>query len=117
LHQMGRCTGSCVGLISAEDYRAQIREVISVLEGKSDALERELRRQMEEASEHQEYEAAAHYRDQLENLAIVTATQVVDQAGSNRHRDVVSIEREGPNAHAVILQVRGGRLQAVKHMH
>ncbi len=117
LNQMGKCTAPCVGLITQGDYRAAINEVIGVLEGKGDRLSRDLRKGMEQAAENEEYEQAAWYRDQLRNLELVTATQVVDEAGSHRNRDVVGIEREGTEAHGVVLQIRGGRMLAVRHFH
>jgi len=117
LHQMEKCTAPCVGYISQIDYRAAMGEVIGVLEGKGDRLVGDLRRGMEAAAENEEYEQAAWYRDQLRNLELVTATQVVDEAGSHRNRDVVGIEREGTEAHGVVLQIRGGRMLAVRHFH
>jgi excinuclease ABC subunit C len=117
LHQMGKCTAPCVGKIDAREYHEHVGEVIRILEGKTDRLVTELRRGMEDASENQEYEAAAAYRDQLRNLELVTATQVVDDAGTDRNRDVVGLAREGTDAHGALLVVRGGRLVAVRHYH
>lgn len=116
LYQMGKCSAPCVQKISPEDYRESIGEVVKVLEGKSDRLEQDLKRGMEDAAAEERYEEAAEYRDQLENLAVVTATQAVDEAGSHRNRDVIAVERRGTEGQAVILQVRGGRLVAVKHL-
>lgn len=117
LYQMGKCTAPCVGKITAEGYRDAISEVVKVLEGKSDRLQVELEQEMARAAEEEAFEEAAYYRDQIANLAIVTATQTVDEAGSHRNRDVIAIERRGSEGQAVILQIRGGRLVAVKHMH
>jgi excinuclease ABC subunit C len=117
LYQMGKCTGSCVGKIDAQGYRSAIEEVVQVLEGKSQRLIESLKRGMTEAAENEEYELAAEYRDQVQNLELVTATQVVDEAGSDRDRDVVGLAREDGDAHGVILIVRGGRMLAVRHYH
>ncbi len=117
LFQMGRCSAPCVGKVNESQYREQIQQVIAVLEGKGDRLVGELRRGMEDASAREEYEVAAEYRDQIKNLELVTESQSVLEAGSERDRDVVGLARQGADAHGVILQVRGGKLISVKHYH
>jgi excinuclease ABC subunit C len=116
LYQMQKCTGPCVGLITKEAYRESIESAVKILEGKSDQLRLELERGMKDAAEHEEFEDAAFYRDSLENLTVVTATQSVDEAGAERNRDVVAIERDSGSGHAVVLQIRGGKMVAVRHL-
>jgi excinuclease ABC subunit C len=116
LHQMGKCTAPCVAYITKEEYRESIEAAVLILEGKSDQLKVELERGMEEAAKNEEYEQAAFYRDQLENLAVVTATQSVDEAGAERNRDVVAVARSGPEGRAVVLQIRGGKMVSVRHL-
>ncbi len=117
LYQMGKCTAPCVAKISKDAYAASIGEAIRVLEGKGDHLLNQLKSAMEEAAEQDEFEIAAEYRDQLRNLELVTSTQVADEAGSDRDRDVVALARHELNAHGVLLQIRGGRMIAVRHYH
>ena len=116
LYQMQKCTAPCVGLISKENYRESIESTVRILEGKSDQLQVELERGMREAAVNEEYEDAAYYRDSLENLGVVTATQSVDDAGAERNRDVIAIERDAGAGHAVVLQIRGGKMVAVRHL-
>lgn len=117
LYQMGKCTAPCVGHITPQGYRDSIQEAIAVLEGKGDSLIRDLRKAMEEAAEHDEFEQAAQYRDQIRNLELVTSTQVVNEAGSHRNRDVIGIARKETEASGVILMIRAGKLVSVKHYH
>ncbi len=117
LHQMGKCAAPCVGLISEEQYRESIGEVVKVLEGKSKRLMRELEASMRAAAEKEEFEQAADYRDQIRNLELVTATQVADEANASRSRDVVGLAREGMDAQGAILIFREGRMIAVRHFH
>ena len=72
---------------------------------------------MEDAAERDEFERAAEYRDQIRNLELVTATQGVQEPGSQRDRDVVGLSRIDSDAHGTVLQIRGGHLIAVKHFH
>lgn len=118
LYQMGKCTGPCVGLIDEKGYRESINEIVRVLEGKADRLIGELRQGMEEAAENEEYEIAAFYRDQIRNIEVVTETQGVVEAGSNRDRDVVGLARSKDGlaeAQGTLLRIRGGRMVGVHH--
>jgi excinuclease ABC subunit C len=115
LFQMGKCSGGCVGKVNSQQYHDSINEVIGVLEGKSERLVGELKRGMEDAAEREEYERAAEYRDQIKSLELVTETQGVIEAGSQRDRDVVGLARKGVEAYGVVLKIRGGRMIGVNH--
>ncbi|MCM2324653.1 MAG: excinuclease ABC subunit UvrC, partial [Oligoflexia bacterium] len=117
LHQMGKCNGACVGKVSEQEYREVIDEVVRTLEGRGGRLLGELRKGMEDAAEREEFEEAATYRDQLRNLQVVTETQGVVEAGSQRDRDVIGLARQGSDAHGTLLRVRDGRMVAVQHYH
>ncbi len=119
LHQMGKCTAPCVKKVAPADYHGQMAQAVQVLEGKSENLVGSLRRGMGEAAEREEFELAAEYRDQIQSLELVTATQGVADAdaGSVRNRDVAAIARKEIEAHGVLLQVREGRMVAVRHYH
>jgi excinuclease ABC subunit C len=78
LFQIKRCAAPCTGEISIEDYRRLADEACRFLNGKSDAVRKELTRRMEEASEALEYEHAADYRDRLAALSHVQAHQGVN---------------------------------------
>src|SRR5213082_863622 len=59
-----RCQGPCVdGLTTAERYAEAVRHVRLLLAGRESELIGDLERGMEEASEKQQYEEAARYRD------------------------------------------------------
>ncbi len=77
-YQIGRCSAPCVGLISAEDYRANVRRAELFLDGRSDALVDELAVAMEAASAALEFERAAQLRDQIASLRRMQARQYVD---------------------------------------
>ncbi|MGC8517234.1 MAG: excinuclease ABC subunit UvrC [Steroidobacteraceae bacterium] len=107
-HQIGRCSGPCVGLISSEAYAQDIEAAVKVLEGRSDEVNALLRTRMEAAAERFEYERAAQLRDQLAALREIQAQQVVT-AEHERDVDVFAIAGE-PGEYAVsTLLVRGGR--------
>lgn len=67
-HQIKRCSAPCVGLINQESYHVAINSAIQFLQGKNRSLMRDLERRMEQASQHLQFEQAAHYRDQIISL-------------------------------------------------
>lgn len=108
-HQIHRCTAPCVGLISAEDYRADIRNVALLLRGQHQAVEQHLRDGMEAAAEAMNYEQAAVLRDQLRDLHIVQQQQFVESAGSTTDADIIAVVQHAGVVCVNLAMVRGGR--------
>lgn len=108
-YSLGRCLGACAGKIEPEQYQRVVQEVILFLQGKTDLLQRQLRRQMAAAAEALEFERAAFYRDRL---AAVAETLEKQHIVSNRflNQDVLGICREEDGAEVAVLFVRQGVL-------
>lgn len=104
---MNQCLGACAGKVSREDYLKMVEEVTLFLEGKTDVLQKQLTRRMQEASEALNYELAAFYRDRLRNVATtiekqhIVSDRFVDQ-------DVLGICQEEDRTEVVALFVRQG---------
>src|SRR5204863_1057316 len=77
-----RCLGPCsAGLTTYENYQEAVKDVTLFLEGrKSDLIER-LQAKMEEASENEQYEIAAHYRDAIETMEALAERQKMATMG------------------------------------
>lgn len=108
LHQIHRCSAPCVGLISAEDYAADVRNAALLLNGKFDEVEQRLRTAMEQAAAALEYEHAAALRDQLQALHTVQQKQFVESVRDTDADIVVVVEAEGALCLNLAV-VRGGR--------
>jgi len=115
LYQMDQCSAPCVHKISKDDYQAYIQEAIAILEGKSTSILDDLKSQMSDAAEEERYEDAARIRDQIQSVELVSQTQSVLDADTRLDQDVFAFDRNHVTAHGVVLQVRGGKLIAVKH--
>jgi excinuclease ABC subunit C len=115
LHQMGQCSAPCVGKVTEEEYKEQIKNATEVLEGKGLEFIENLKTQMREAAEEERFEDAARFRDQIQAVEIVAQTQSVIDADTRLDQDVFAFERKEGVAHGVVLQVRGGKLLSVKH--
>jgi excinuclease ABC subunit C len=81
LYQIKRCSAPCTGEIGTEDYNALVEEAVRFLRGESQNVRLMYHRLMLEASERQDYEQAARYRNRLSALAHVTADQAINPEG------------------------------------
>src|ERR1700694_2133076 len=64
-YHIKRCLAPCVGFQTEPDYDAMIDEVTLFLEGHFDPLMDRLQREMTDAAEHYNFEAAARLRDRI----------------------------------------------------
>src|SRR5919202_1528627 len=64
-YHIKRCPAPCIGAIDNVDYRQIVEQMIGFLDGKSDRVLSDMRREMEEAAEALEFERAADLRDRL----------------------------------------------------
>jgi excinuclease ABC subunit C len=108
LHQIARCTAPCVGLISEADYHQDVQAAVLFLQGKTDEVLAQLKRQMDEASAALEFERAARTRDKIARLQQLQSRQFVESATAG-DIDVVAAVHE-QNIFAVnAVMIRGGR--------
>ncbi|TFH88223.1 excinuclease ABC subunit UvrC [Billgrantia azerbaijanica] len=112
-YQIGRCSAPCVGYISEDDYRRDLEHAVMCLEGKSEAVTRELTEAMERASRELAFEEAARLRDQIQQLRQLQQRQFVDTEGGDA--DVFALA-SCPGALCIsLLAVRQGRLLGARH--
>jgi excinuclease ABC subunit C len=78
LYQIKRCSAPCTGEISVEDYGALVDEALRFLRGESDEVKHRLHALMDEASEAQDYERAASFRDRLTALSHIQSRQGIN---------------------------------------
>ena len=109
LYQIKRCTAPCVNLISAEDYRADIRCAVLLLQGKHQEVEQSMRASMEQAAQLQHYEQAAVLRDQLRALHTVQQKQFVESTGNDTDADIIALAELDGLVCVNLVMVRGGR--------
>ncbi|MCB1441608.1 MAG: excinuclease ABC subunit UvrC [Methyloceanibacter sp.] len=78
LYQIKRCSAPCTGEISEEAYGALVNEALAFLRGESDEVKHRLHALMNEASEAQDYERAASFRDRLTALSHIQSHQGIN---------------------------------------
>lgn len=108
LHQIQRCTAPCVGVISAEDYGADVRNAALFLAGKANEVLQTITQKMQQAAELMHYEEAALYRDQIKSLTAVREKQFVTSQ-SQADADVIAVVAAQGLLCVNLLMIRGGR--------
>jgi len=92
-HQIKRCAAPCTGEISIPDYNGLVEEAQDFLAGKSQAVQKRLSEEMNEAAESMDFERAAMLRDRLSALALIQSqgdmtARTVDEA------DIFAVHQE-----------------------
>ncbi len=108
-YHIGRCVGPCRGDVPVEEYRKVMEDMCRFFEGKYDGILRDLQAQMEKASEDLDFERAAVYRDRINALSAVMASQNVSFPRES-DRDAVGFFRDAGEMCFRKLELRGGRI-------
>ena len=108
LYQIRRCSGPCVGHVSAEVYGAAVRDAERFLSGRSTRVQEDLAAQMAEASEAMEFERAAALRDRIRALTQVQTAQGINPRGVTE-ADVIALHMEGGQACVQVFFIRAGQ--------
>ena len=80
LYQIKRCSGPCVGYVEKNDYKNSVDDAIKFVSGKSREIQKNLSKQMDEASEKLYFEKASIFRDRIKSLNIIQSSQRINEA-------------------------------------
>jgi excinuclease ABC subunit C len=114
LFHLKRCTAPCVGAATREEYRATIERSVQFLEGRYDALARDLRRDMLVASGSLDYERAGRLRDRVTAIERTTDRQEV-HAYKGDDFDALGVALAEGDAAVQLLRVRDGTIVGRDH--
>jgi excinuclease ABC subunit C len=107
-YQIKRCSGPCVGHISAEDYAERTKQALDFLSGKKAHIQNLLAQKMQEASNNLDFESAANYRDRIRALTQIQSHQQVDLSDS-ADADLFAIYAEQQLACVQVFFFRNGQ--------
>ncbi len=108
LYQIKRCSGPCVGLISADDYRESVKDAERFLSGRSTKVQEDLADQMMAASEAMEFERAAGLRDRIRALTQVQTSQGINPRGVTE-ADVIGLYMDSGQACVQVFFIRANQ--------
>lgn len=106
-YHIKQCTAPCVGYVSKEEYQSQVDEATAFLKGNSKILIGTLKEKMIEASKRQDYERAAHFRDQVHSLENILSGSGLNLAGLEE-ADAFAIFEKGGIVGVQVFFVRKG---------
>lgn len=112
-YHIKRCLAPCTEPVDVAEYRAMIDEVCLFLEGRTELVERELTKRMEQAAEDFAFELAARLRDQIAAVRKVAEKQnIVTGSGD---QDAIGMARSGSGVVMQVFMIRGGKMVGREH--
>lgn len=113
-YQIKKCDGPCEGLISQKQYVENVKFAISLINGKTSEIEKNLLKKMEEASDNLDFEQAAYFRNQYfvlkeySSSQKIVSTELID-------RDVFGFAYDDGFSCVLVFTIRDGRLIGKRH--
>ena len=113
-YHIGRCLGPCVNKVSREEYMKQIEQIEMLLDGKIDKIINNIKKDLMDASEKQNYELAAEIRDRIQAIENISQKQKVSNTNVN-DIDVIGIAKNELSVCIEIFFVRGSKMIGREH--
>ena len=107
------CSGACAGKVTEEQYSEQVKSAINILKGKTKPLEKQLKKEMDEASKEKHYEIAMQKKEQIESLSILHDKQKVDDL-KRYNQDIIAMHKTDDKAKFTIFSINKGVITGKK---
>lgn len=112
-YHIGSCTAPCVGNVTEEQYREQVKNARMFLEGKFERTIQLLDTQMKKASAEKVFERALELRNQIASIRLLTERQIVDKE-RRFDQDVMVFVEGREKVHVLHMGLRKGVLLGKK---
>ena len=109
-----RCIAPCTSFCTPDEYREVIDQTMLFLDGKSEAVLKQLQASMTDAAEELNFERAAQLRDQIAAVERVTETQLTADTAA-AEIDVFGLAVDGDEAVVQVLFIRGQKMAGSDH--
>jgi excinuclease ABC subunit C len=107
-YHIKRCTAPCVGRVSQEEYAEQVENARQFLSGESRAIQEKFANEMQEASETEDFEKAAEFRDRIKALSAIQSKQDINLEGIG-DADVMALTQSEGKSCVQVFFFRGGQ--------
>jgi excinuclease ABC subunit C len=108
--QIDLCNAPCDGGISKEEYGEIINKIDLFFQGKYSVIVRNLKKEMMEAADNEEFEKAAVIRDQIASIEEIMEKQFVDLVDDDLDQDVIAIASGENEVVVIIMPIRNGKI-------
>ncbi len=108
-YQLKLCPGPCISAIKKSDYLENVKQIELFLKGETEELKSQIKQKMENASDNQDYEVAAFWRDKLEAIDHSTASQHV-LLDHEVNKDIIGYTSNKSYAALAIIHIREGKI-------
>lgn len=115
LYGIKRCLAPCVGFCTKEEYQSQVDRAIDFLKGHDHKVLKEIKIEMEKASDALEFEKAAALLQTLKQIEHITQGGGIVARISAKDCDAVALHRQGGEILLVQLFFREGNLIGSEH--
>ena len=109
-YHIKKCSGPCIGKISKEDYKKEINQIISLLEGNTNQIIKELDKDIKEAADKLEFEKAAELRDKKYAIQRITEERQKVSNISEHDIDVIGTARGQAQVCVEIFLIRNSKM-------
>lgn len=110
LGYIGKCSAPCTGKVTPEEHRETVNQLVSFMNGNTAGVRRQLKKEMQDASENLDFERAARLRDDLGAIDKLMEQQaVVFSDGTDA--DLIAFYTDELEAAVQIFHVRDGRIR------
>ena len=108
--QIDLCYAPCAGNISQEEYSEIINKIDLFFQGKYSTIVKDLKREMMDAANNEEYEKAAVLRDQINSIEEIMEKQFVELMDDDLDQDVIAIAPNKDEVVVIIMPIRKGKI-------
>ena len=115
-YYINRCVAPCTGYATKEDYAKVISQVVMFMDGETGTVTRDLKQNMDQASEELQFERAAVLRDRIKAVEKVAEEQRI-KVDSNpvSDMDVIALAQGNNEAWVEVFFIRNGKLIGRDH--
>ena len=108
--QIDLCYAPCNDGITEKEYSEIINKIDLFFQGKYSTIVKNLKREMMDAAENEEYEKAAVIRDQIASIEEIMEKQFVDLVDDDLDQDVIAISQGDDEVVVIIMPIRNGKI-------
>ncbi len=106
---IGRCSGCCIGRVSAKEYNDEIEEIVRLLKGGANDVIQHYKKLMMAAADSLDFEQAQIYKLKVDSLQTHYSKSIITSA-SDTNVDVFSLVTDANESFGNFMRVRSGAI-------